>query len=365
VRATARAWLALAVTGATTATACELVTHAFDFRVEATAGLCDACPGAAADLSHPPCPVADPAPDLDRAFIFAARRSRLGHPADLGLSTFDLGLDLDCSDRPLFALPVLCTPRVATGWTPLPGGVDDALFTRVLAPVYQASPPGRGVDLDAALSSALERGLYGVLVAVRQWNGRPDDPSVEVSIRSSPGLAAGAAPAWAGGDRWQTYPEVDPDGVRRFALDGVPGYVAGGVLVVDARDRDATLFRFGPAGAHFDLLLRDLSFTGALTAGGVSRFTASGIIDQPSAQRASAALTTAVGACAGGAAGVFLQACSARVPLAPDMPFEPGASPSDPCDGISFGWALDAEPARLGVEETDGGPAGADAGCPY
>ena len=40
-------------------------------------------------------------------------------------------------------------------------------------------------------------------------------------------------------------------------------------------------------------------------------------------------------------------------------------SPSDPCDGISFGWALDAEPARLGVEETDGGPAGADAGCPY
>jgi len=32
------------------------------------------------------------------------------------------------------------------------------------------------------------------------------------------------------------------------------------------------------------------------------------------------------------------------------MPSKPDASASIPCDAISFGWAFDAAPARLGVQ---------------
>ncbi len=364
MRARGRSLLALAVTCGASAAACELVTHAFDYRVEATApGLCDAC-AAAADLRLPPCPVADPAPDLDRVFVFAARSSRLGHPADLTAPSFDLGIDLDCSDRPLDGQPVLCAPLSTAGWTPLPGGVDDALLTRVLAPVYEATPPARSVDLDAAISAAFAGGLYGVVVVVDQWNGLPDDPSVEVTLRSSPGLTSGAVPAWAGADVWATYPDVDADGVRRFAIDRVAGYVAGGMLVVDARDLGATLFRFGPGSASFELFLSDLSFTGALTTDHLTGFTASGVIDQPAAASAATRLAATLGLCAGGAAGAFLGELPAKIALAPDMPFVPGGPAGDPCDAISFAWSLDAEPALLG-EATDAGAAAADGGCPY
>ena len=46
------------------------------------------------------------------------------------------------------------------------------------------------------------------------------------------------------------------------------------------------------------------------------------------------------------------------------MPSDPTASPSDLCAAISFGWALDAEPARLAVGPDGGvGVSEGDAGC--
>jgi hypothetical protein len=354
----ARALLLLAA--AASASACELVSHAFDYQVGAppaapAGALCAVCLDTSADLRHAPCPTPASAPDLDRAFVFAARRSYLGHGADLTAASFDLGFDLDCSDRPDGGLPVLCAPRAATGWAPLPHGIDNALLGRVIAPIYDAAPPGRGIDLDTLISDELELGRYGVVVAVSQWNGLPDDDSVEVTLRSSPGLASGGLPAWGGGDVWAPYPDVDADGVRRFALDRAPGYVAGGVLVVDARALGARLLRFGPGATHLDLLVADLTLAGALTPDRLDRFTLSGILAQPAARSAALGLAASVGPCSGGRTSVFLAALPAQIAIAPDMPTDPSATPADPCDAISFGWALDAESAQLAAEAADAG----------
>ncbi len=344
--------------------ACELATHAFDYQIAPPAApapsVCAPCP-TGADLRIPPCPVDDPSPDLGRPFVFAARRSHLGHPADIVSPLFDFGLDLDCSTRP-GGLPVLCVPLSETGWSALPHGIDDALLTRVLAPAYLASATGAAVDLDAVVSGALERGRYGVVVSVRDWNGLPDDPSVEVTLRTSPGLGSGAVPAWAGSDEWLPYPDVDADGVRRLALYDVSGYVSGGTLVVDARSLGASLFRVGPRGASLDLLLGRLVFIGFLTPTALAGFTMTGMIDQPSARAAVLAFGNPLAPCAG-AAGAFVASLSPEVAVAPDMPFAPTPDASAPCDGISFAWSLDAEPAILASEAGDGGVDGG-APCP-
>ena len=344
------------------AAACELVTHAFDYQIApaAVAGLCAACP-AGADLRRPPCPVADPSPDLGRAFVFAARRSRLGHPADLG--SLDIGLDLVCSTLPGGSRGSARPARPGAG-PRSPTASTTPSSCGCSRPRTPPRPPAAPSDLDDyAVSDALDRGRYGVVVSIRGWNGLPDDPSVEVTVRSSPGLAAGALPAWAGVDVWLPYPDVDDDGVRRFALDRATGYVSGGTLVVDARALGASLFRLGPRDASFELLLGDLTFTGALTPGKLGHFTLSGVIDQPSAGSAVLALGASLAPCAGGTAGPFLASFTSRIALAPDMPFLPTPDRSAPCDGISFAWSLDAEPAILASEASDGG-AGGGGGCP-
>src|SRR5580704_6701997 len=272
---------------AVVAPACELATHAFDYEIDTAAappGLCDACPASADGLRHPPCPVFLPAPDLPRTFTFAARRASFGHAADFATAAPVLGYDLDCSDRPLGGRPVLCRPSSEEGWQALPEGIDDAFFQRVLEPIYAAEIQSRPFDLDAVVSSALEQGLYGLVVSVDRWNGALDDTDVEVTVRSSPGLAGGAAPAWNGADTWLTFPDVDADGTRHM----------------------------------------------------------------PSAHDAALGLAGAVATCGDAPATAFVGALPPRIEGAADMPSDPTASPADPCDAISFAWAFDAEPAKIG-----------------
>ncbi len=272
-----------------------------------------------------------------------------------------LGYDLDCSARPLGGLPALCTPAGTAGWQALPRGVDDAFFQRILQPIYAAETPSRPFDLDAAVSSALEQGLYGLLVSVDRWNGALDDDDVEVSVVTSPGLAGGVAPAWKGADAWLAFPDVDADGTRPFHLERARGYVSHGTLVADARAQGAAAFRFGPPGLAFELIVEDLSLTADLSPGALARLTFTGTIDLPSARAAAAALPGQIAGCADYPATAFAGALAEHVETAADMPSDLGSSPADPCDAISFAWAFDAEPAALGGEA---GPSDAGSACP-
>ena len=347
---------------AAVAAGCELFTHALDYRVDPVLPLCDACPASRWPLRHPPCPVADPAPDRPGAVVFAARRAVFGHPGDL-TPAFALGFDLDCSARPYRGLPVLCAPRSRDGWASLPGGIDDAFLQRVLVPVYLATPPSRAFDLDAALSGIFEQGRFGLVVSVDRWNGQPDDPDVGVTLRASPGLAGGGSPAWDGADVWASLPDVSADGTSPFHLDGLPAYVAGGTLVADARALGPAVYHFGLPVAGFDVILADLSFAGALGPGGLTRFTMTGKMDLPSARDAAVGFAGAL--TCDTVASVFFAAMPAQMPDAADLPMVTASPPADPCDAISFAWSFDAEPARLGaVVDPAAGPGGGPGACP-
>src|SRR6185437_7391727 len=209
---------------------------------------------------------------------------------------------------------------------------------QVIAPAYATSHDDEHpVDLDAIVSAALVQGRYGVVIQVDGWNGLPDDDSVEVSVHTSPGLSGGAAPAWNGGDAWLVYPDVEPDGSRRFAVDHAPGYVAGGVLVVDDRAAGASLFRFGPGAAGFDLLVSGLFFTGFITPTSLDHLTLSGTLEPSTLHASALALASSVAPCDEHVPS-FLATLAPLVTLAPDMPSNPSAAPTDPCDAISFGW---------------------------
>jgi hypothetical protein len=357
MRAAALALIALALP------ACELATHALDYGVDPAAlqPLCDPCPAADPAVRRPPCPVASDAPDRDGPLVFAARRASFGEAG--GFDAVGLGLDLDCSTRRGGGLPVLCAPRSRDGWAALRGGVDDALLQHVLVPAALAEKPLGTFTLGGALSRAFEAGSYGFLVIVERYNGEPDDPDVDVTVRASPGLASGAAPAWDGADVWSRFPDVDAAGGRPFHLDRLHGYVAGGTLVADARDRGPMLFRFGPGHLTFDLILTDLSFTASITPAKLSRFTWSGVLDLPGAHQAASSLAVTVTACDPSAA-AFLTSVAQALPDAADMPMDRGAPTSAACDGVSFAWAFDAEPAQLGPVVGDGGtPVGDQPGC--
>jgi hypothetical protein len=356
--------LSVLTAAALTLPACELATHALDYNVDPAAllPLCDPCPDATAGLRHPPCPVASTAPDTGGPLVFAARRASFGETGPL--HALDLGLDLDCSTRRARGLPVLCTPRSRDGWAPLPGGIDDALLQRALLPAAMAAKPKGSFTLGDALSSAFASGSYGFVVVLERYNGEPDDPDVDLTVRASPGLVSGAAPAWDGADVWARFPDVDDTGGRPFHIERLHAYVAGGTLVADARERGPMLFRFGEGHLAFDLVLTDLSFTATITPTGLSRFTWSGAVDLPAAHAAASALAAASSIC-NPSASAFLTTVAGELPEAADMPTDRTAPPSAACDAVSFAWSFDAEPARLGgvVTPPIKPPVGDQPGC--
>src|SRR6185437_14546497 len=139
---------------------------------------------------------------------------------------------------------------------------------QVIAPAYATSHDDEHpVDLDAIVSAALVQGRYGVVIQVDGWNGLPDVDSVEVSVHTSPGLSGGAAPAWNSGDAWLVYPDVEPDGSRRFAVDHAAG---------------------------FDLLVSDLFFTGFITPTSLDHLTLSGTLEPSTLHASALALASSV-----------------------------------------------------------------------
>ncbi len=75
-----------------------------------------------------------------------------------------------------------------------------------------------------APKSPLSEGRYGIVVRVRNWNGLPDDPGVEVTVFNSPGLSATdggpRAPRFDGTDTFDLYDEQSPPSAGQPAPKG-------------------------------------------------------------------------------------------------------------------------------------------------
>lgn len=333
---------------------CELITRADEYAVYE--GLCNACPKTSLDLRHPPCPNESEALDSSEQFVFAARRLQFGKPADWldSPDTFALGYDMDCSDRPNAGRPVLCRPIAeadANGpWERLPRGIDNSLATRIFAPLYEvAAANNQQIDLDATYSADQEAGRLGTLVSIENWNGTADDPSVMMSIYSSPGVSGeNGAPRWDGTDEWDRYSDVPGNESKFFKVEGAEGYVANGVLVVDYRSRGDISYRFGSPENSFRIIVREVSFIGRLSADKLDNFNMIAVAPFGSIYEVVPEAAKVLSTCDPAAEFFLKQELGDLLIGAADMPTERGRPETEECDGITFAWALDAVRARFG-----------------
>ncbi len=149
--------------------------------------------------------------------------------------TLDFGLDLDGGPPLAMGLDIdgVCTcPPAETCRAPVmnathcdeDGGRDNG--TGVLLRGF--SDLSGGIINQDSVNKRLERGEYSLLIRVRHYNGKPDDPSVEVSVYLSNGLEqpsadGGAVPSWNGTDRFTVDTGSAFGGSDEGAL--IPNYV--------------------------------------------------------------------------------------------------------------------------------------------
>lgn len=204
-----RAWGALVIASAS---ACNLLYPLDGY----TGGALDA--STTTDTSPPSEAATSPDATPDGALV-CAHATFPGRPTGTNDGAFDLyyalnslelsdpsrssrGFDLDDACTVDRATATCLTTRGREVPVDLANGVDNAGYPYLsLALVAPRAP--------------LSEGRYGIVVRVRNWNGLPDDPGVEVTVYNSPGLAAsdaGAlrAPRFDGTDTFDLYDEQSP-----------------------------------------------------------------------------------------------------------------------------------------------------------
>jgi len=226
-------------------------------------------------------------------------------------------------------------------------------------------------------SDNANRGEWGILVRVEDYNGQPNDQQVRVSLFTSGGLeqdpcveggTPAATPKWDGSDRWPIMtPSLEPDvGVGGGAPGGggpytcgdpsEPGYsfespkffdnlayVNDGVLVASLPE--AGLVLDGDGGA-IDLTAGFL--TGRLREGAGGWFIDGGVLaGRWAATDAFVAVSTLGSGTALCTDDSLYQNLKTAVCNARDITAQI-AGPTAPCDAVSFGMEFTAEPAQLG-----------------
>lgn len=221
-------------------------------------------PGPACDLHEPP-PRPEGTDDGEDAgeVVFALKDVTLDQGGD---QWRDIGFDLDglCSVPP--DPQVECDPPHPTvsPETDGNGGIDNA-FGHQLYPLVAVTLPT--LQEDARASEEL--GLGAIMVRVRGWNGRPNDPRVDamiaISVFGASGDGSGSAPevtfgadgspqlpdgsepappAWEGDDWFWVRPENFVEGnLDRPVLRDDNAYVADNQLVAVLPERTDILFQ--------------------------------------------------------------------------------------------------------------------------
>jgi len=332
------------------------MTHSGDYEtVDAPVDerLCEEC-ASRPDLRHPPCPPEGTTAPGDEVIAFAMRAIDIGTRATTWSSSFVVGLDQDCSDRP-GGDPVQCTPRnPLTVFERLSNGVDNALATQVFYPILQAEQ----VSTQNLVNDSLEAGIGGVLLIVDGWNGTPNDD--QVGVRLLPAMkTVDGVPEWDGTDRWIAYADrYDPAFPGQHVPDTdnrtADGYVTEGVLVWDARSLSAFLLPFGAGGALVDVRLSHVVVMGDLSLHQRPRrlddAALSGVWSAFLASRNAVHLAEIIGRCDSAEVQRLTPKIEDLVRESPDM-LLPTSSDAEVCDAISVGflgsWFEIAEVAEI------------------
>lgn len=235
-------------------------------------------------------------------------------------------------------------------------GLDNATASLFLRFVEQ----GVGID-DTGLKSALLAGQFGILLRLRDYNGRPNDPKVSLEVFNA--VAANRPPRDAGADAAGPFdpgPGAKLDGNDTWIIDSDSylddrfptffssgAYVRDGVLVAELTNLVLRL-RF-PAGPTtwglVEVQFADARVTARLerAANGGWNMRAGLLVGRvPIGTLLQQAMRN--GACKGSTIYAALKplACDAR-----DLPLKPGDDGADvSCEALSAGFAFSAIPAR-------------------
>ncbi len=339
--------------------ACELITRSSAYGPYQ--GVCNACANPAADLRRPPCPPNVPPDDAiadgGPIHVYAWHTFSIGgDPATVHDPAYDVGYDQDCSTRADGGRPAWCVPYsqppddaiLGGPWWPLPHGVDNSLGQRVVAPLIAfGNSIGVAIDIDGTVTRSLQAGTFGEVVVVEGWNGTPDDADVTVSFIGSQGTG-GVPPTWQGNDVWIANAPVGT--YLKF-----PGYVTGGVLVVDTRsvgeddltvtlpDRNGNPVSFQLAGR---LTVRAATLTPeAMTLVSYGRWNLTDALAQ---------VSTLVGFWAGSpddggnaVAGILQSNLPDLFRAAADLPLGEASTPGGRCAALSLAFRTEALPALV------------------
>lgn len=347
---------------------CERITHASEFEVAAATqfvGACNECPATGLDLRRPPCPNDSSAPDRDEMFVYVVKAYHLGYDkkawTGADAASFELGVDMDCSDRPFGGRPALCEPRALPDgsdgepWVAMPHGIDNAFAQRLFAPLYEkAVALGRNVNLEQGINEQIAAGRGSVMVVVEHWNGTPDDSRVTARIVSVAGTTSpdAGAPRWDGTDEWDALSDgpdlASPWGAPNTAFTSDHAYVSQGWLVLDLSHLGTADTTVVNNGARLDMPIHDFMVMGMLTESELRNITITGRWAYSDMVRAKVDVANFLSGCEPVARAFVLGVWPNLVEVAPDLPLGHDATPGRPCEAISVGYGAYAVRARLG-----------------
>ena len=239
-----------------------------------------------------------------------------------------------------------------------PGGVDNgsAQFFKL---VQVAA--GSSTFSSEAFSAKIEAGTFSLIIRVTKYNGKADDPSVQVAMYPSSGALS--APTWGGADAWgiqgQSVIADDPD-QPVYKSEGA--YVSKGTLVAALPAIEATL---GAEENSMKLLLTGGVLTGTLVDTPSGWSIASGLIAARwRIQDVFAALSTyrdSNGKPICTDLAIVYQTAKAAICNGLDILADPAAAKTERCDALSIGIGYTAYQAAIGSVEAPPTPL---PGCP-
>jgi hypothetical protein len=298
-------------------------------------------------------------------------------PIVIAMKTIDLG---DLTGTPGYDLDHVCTciedagpscvgaSLVATQYCDADGGVDNSA-----AKLFQLLQTG-GVAVDSlTFSNQIKSGGWTLLVRISGYNGKADDPKVDVDVFPSPGL--GGMPTWDGNDAWP----ISATSVGDDAGVSVPKYHANGAYVtkntlVATMPTAEILFR---GGTKLDLKFSAGVITGTLeSAGGIwsikngtlaARWPIAEVLRSIGSYRDNNDMPFCIDKNA-----LAWAIAKPAICRAADILIDGTQPKSSPCDAISMGIGFSTGPAALGPIVDGGGvsdgcaPSGdpANATCP-
>lgn len=241
-----------------------------------------------------------------------------------------------------------------------PGGVDNAsaqFFNLVQFAV------GASTFSSATISARADQGIWSFLLRIRGYNGKADDPHVEVAFFPSPGLPNQMTPLWNGTDEWPVTSQAVMNGDLEqpaYVADGA--YVAGGVLVAAA---PSVLLRLGSEEDTIGVQLTGGVITGTLAKGPSGWALTEGVL---AGRWPIGNVFQALGSYRDGDGnplctdvGLVYSSVKSAICNGLDILGDPTAAKNQPCDALSIGIGFTAQEGKIGAVDP---PAMSTPGCP-